>query len=148
MSRKKRRQKPNDEAALAKIIENVVERRRAGEVPRVEDYASAHPQLASVIGRRLEMIEMLESARPARSAPAAVAECDLATALGELPEEEQRLVYLRLVARTPWPEIAQQLGRGVETLRQEHASVVRRLIERCHEWLAGAGSERAKPAPW
>ncbi len=68
------------------------------------------------------------------------ADCDLATAIADLPERGQRLVYLRLIHKRPWPEIAAELGGEEEALRREHAGVLRRLIERCQRWLEAPGA--------
>ncbi len=144
MSGKKTRHRKGDKVVLARIVEEIVDRRRAGQSPRLKDYAQSHPELAGVIARRMAVIDFLESAGAAGNAATQAGsvstetplDCDLSTAIAELPERDQRLVYLRLFRRRPWSEIAAELGGEEEALRREHAGAVRRLIERCQNWLS------------
>ena len=143
----------DEHTVLATLLADMVDRRRAGEALGVEECAERHPELAGEIQSQLALIEILESARTALGAPGAGVEGsqarppdggDLSAAIAELPERDQRLVYLRLFRRRPWPEIAAELGGDEEALRREHAGVLRRLIERCQGWLAEPTGSRSR----
>jgi DNA-directed RNA polymerase specialized sigma24 family protein len=142
-----KRESARDSAAagevLGSILAEIVDRRRAGAAPTAGEYAARYPAFAEAIGKHLDLIEYLESARGAwRGAHADESLVDhplppvsLAAAIAELPEPSQRVIFLRHFERLPWREIAERLGESEKTLRTRHAAALRALIERCRSWF-------------
>jgi DNA-directed RNA polymerase specialized sigma24 family protein len=143
MTPDKKKDAAPEEEVLGGILEDVVDRRRAGAKPTANEYAARYPKLADTIGAHLDLIEYLESASGAwqdsragkPSGVQALALGGLAGAIAGLPEPSQRVVYLRHFEHLPWREIAERLCESEKVLRKRHATAFRLLIEHCREWL-------------
>src|SRR5438093_13394719 len=86
---------------LGGILADAIERRRKGEPLSVADYIARHPDLAPTIAQHFDLMERLERLdRPSSD------DTDLAAAVAELSEGDQRLVLLRNLRRMRWPEVA------------------------------------------
>src|SRR5262245_1068800 len=120
-----------DEAALAAILAEAIERQRNGEAPKASEYIEKHPHLRDQILTELATIEFLERASAARASPElqGSSEGDIGRLISELDAVSQRLIYLRNLARKSWQEIAKEIGKPETDLRRCHALALRRLLE-------------------
>lgn len=129
-----------DAEAIGAILAEVIQRRRDGEMPRVEEYVAKHPVLETVLREHFQMLELLEHDAPGAFAGGASGQiapetAELAKRLGPaisaLPDRMQRVIFLRNFENLRWAEIAERVGEDEEVLRRGYASVMRELLERC-----------------
>jgi len=119
-----------DEAALAAILAEAIERQRNGEAPKASEYIGKHPHLRDQILAELATIEFLDRAAAARKIPDVKSSPnDIGRLISELDAHSQRLIYLRSLARRSWQEIAKEMGKPETELRRCHARALRHLLE-------------------
>jgi hypothetical protein len=120
--------KPGDEESslLAEIVAQVIERRRRGEKPDIEEYQRKHPELAQEIEGQVRMIEVLEGDRRLEGPGS---QPSLGEILAAQPLSVQRIVYLRNFEKRSWQEIAGALGQPEHELRRIYSHVLRELLD-------------------
>ncbi len=110
---------------IAAVLEEIIDRRRNGERPNIEEYVEKYPQFREEIETHFSTIAFLEGESEKRVSGAPT----LADAIARFPPQLQRVIYLRNFKNLKWAEISQIVGEPEMELRRKYASAIEVLLE-------------------